>query len=683
MSVFNVPYNVIETWLQPLGKDLGNLDTPEAKQRLRVAALEEQLRQWQEKPESNERTMFMKELEKQISDAKDGKMAPPINPPPLKPPPRMMPSFKLKRPQVDYPKNFPDDGKSAKERFAELKDPIGAEGSIFKAVGMTTYTPSQAMELPGSNFSEICPGQDFVNRKAVEAKIANGLPASPVIPVTIIPMDDRIVLLDKHHTFVACMALKRPVKLALLPSGGTEKAGANWGSCDWKGFDKPKGALKAIMTLSKEESEEHEGGVVVNEDWKDIVPWRKDKPKTPEEMTNSVVEMLGTLLDEEQLKEACACDPSVAEMLYEILKIDMVTIEMREVRKGDKSSGGDWDPEKNKIFLDEDLSPLELVDMLVFEGQNALRQAKFGALAYKAHNQKLDPRDVGEDRAKIEAETTIAYIEHLIARQEAGLEIAEQGQIALAKANKRIPGYTTMSKKQREEKAGAMTTFIINTPHGGTDDEGNPKRKLPDRLALSTSVIYFYERVADTQNVSGIIAHFQGLLDNAKIDKENAKRKAFLAALKTVPQSPEQAPPKPPKSWAGLFYHLAAKSANAIFKLKVTEFSGPILAVAKGEYKDLRGAWESQLGLALLQAAMAQETVPEPVEQESTENLSPEEIEYREKMTSLKNKRDQHKVRSDPWETLHKRVTAAEEKHEDNVSAAIAILNRALHSSSS
>src|SRR5262245_41106033 len=132
------------------------------------------------------------------------------------------------------------DEEAVRQSFTELKEPIG-EG-IWKVKAVKMYRPSGPMEVPGnSGFKDVCPGQAHVNRQIVEAKLEAGLPGTPVVPA-MITQKGQIILADKHHTFVACMALGRAVKLALTSVAANPDAKADWGGCTWKGFEKPAAA---------------------------------------------------------------------------------------------------------------------------------------------------------------------------------------------------------------------------------------------------------------------------------------------------------------------------------------------------------------------------------------------------------------------------------------------------------
>src|SRR5262249_35325301 len=123
------------------------------------------------------------------------------------------------------------------------------------------------------------------------------------------------------------------------------------------------------------------------------------------------------------------------------------------------------------------------------------------------------------------------------------------------------------------------------SPHGGAG------AKLPDRKALSTSAMYFYERVAATQNINGIKVFF-----NKKIAKEkptHARALEFENAMKLVKDSPKDQLAE--LSWAGKFYDICSQAANQIFGLGVTEFSGDQRQVADHEYQELKATWAGAL----------------------------------------------------------------------------------------
>src|SRR5262245_10807653 len=407
-----------------------------------------------------------------------------------------------------------------------------------------------------------------------------GLPSTPVIPVAMDESNGRLCLLDRHHTFSACMALGQPVKLALMQGMMPDKR-KSWKECNWKGFDKPGEPLPPITEETSTAA--HEGKVVKVENWQEVVPWRVDKPESEERLQDFAVKCLGSVVSADELKKACACDKHVAEMLYEIMRIDGVNVELRPPPKD--TSGGDWNPDENTIYLDNNLGPVELVDMLVFEAENALRAGEFSKLQHEAYAEKTDPAEVGEGRAKIEARTTIAYIEHLLARQAQNLPIAPQGQKALDKVDLQIKGYTKMSPSDRKNQEEKLTDIIINSAHGGAG------AKLPDRKALSTSAMYFYERVAATQNINGIKVFF-----NKKIAKEkpnHARALEFENAMKLVKDSPKDQLAE--LSWAGKFYDICSQAANQIFGLGVTEFSGDQRQVADHEYQELQATWAGAL----------------------------------------------------------------------------------------
>lgn len=484
-----------------------------------------------------------------------------------------------------------------RKEFTELDDPIG-EG-IWKINAVRIYKPPRAMEVPGTGFDEVCPGQDHVNRQIVEAKISGkpGLRGTPLVPAVITP-DGKIVLQDKHHTFVACMALGRPVKLALT-SNPLTKAKSSWMGCTWKGFEKP-GKAGAGFSVPKDQASELEGDPELALNWEDVVPWRKDIPDSDDGKVVKMVEDFKSLDGREedvneQLKLACKDDKGLADKLYEVLKIGAITVTVRKTPE--KSTGGDWDAAENTIYLDDNLKPVDMVDMLVWEAHNAIHQIDFSKLQHEAYAERMEPSEVGDKKAKIEAKTEIEYLEHLLARAGKGSEISQNGRKHLEGIDqkfveKNLKPFSKMDPKEREQHQGVVEAIFIETPH-------DANKKLPDRAALKSGELYAYEHVSDTQNVKGIIAYFRD-----KIPEDHPKRKAFMLALGQVTDSPAQtSPDKPPLSWAGKFYDLVSRSANTIFGLKLSEFSGSQTAVAEYEYSQLKQSWAGPLALKLEEVA--------------------------------------------------------------------------------
>ncbi len=495
-------------------------------------------------------------------------------------------------------------GFAARDKFDELSEPIG-EG-IWKINSTQIYQPSGPIEVPNTSFNAVCPGQDHVNRQIVEAKLSGKLPANPVVPV-VVAKDGTLVLQDKHHTFVACMALGRPVKLALT-SNPLSKAKKSWNECTWKGFEKP-GAAGAGFSVPKDKSAALEGEAAATPGWEKIVPWRKDVPESDQGKVDALVEGFQGVTDSkavnQELAAACQDDPGLAKKLYEVLKIGAVSVKVR--KKPEKSTGGDWDAEENTVYVDDDLKPLDMVDMLIWEAHNAIHQIDFSKARHEAYRDRKGPDEVGQDLAKIEAKTEIEYLEHLLARSGKGSEISGNGQKHLDGIDKKfvekgLKPYSKMSEEERELHHKDIEQIFIETPHDAT-------KKLPDRAALKSSEVYAYEHVADTQNVKGVTGYFRD-----KIPDENPKKGAFVLALRDIKDSPAVDPKQPPKSWAGLFYDMVSQSANAIFGLGVPEFSAEQKQVAKEEASASGAPWVETLKKALDQVATMEVKVEAPKE---------------------------------------------------------------------
>lgn len=479
----------------------------------------------------------------------------------------------------------------ARNKFTTLDDPIG--DGIWRIEATRIYAPSGPIEIPGTSFSDVCPGQDHVNRQIVEAKLAGKLPATPVVPAVITP-DGTIVLQDKHHTFVACMALGRPVKLALTANPMT-KAKASWAECTWKGFEKP-GKAGAGFSVPRDQSVALEGESKAEPGWEATVPWRKGIPKTDKGKVTEMVKDFKALPDvhgvTEQLEAACKDDAGLATKLFEALKIGAVNVKVR--KKPEKSTGGDWDAGENTISLDDDLAPLDMVDMLVWEAHNAIHQVDFAKLQHEAYGERMGPAEVGEKKAKIEAKTEIEYLDHLLARKGKGSEISKGGQKHLDGIDRKfiekgLDPYSAMSAEDRGKHQHVVEQIFIETPHDAT-------KALPDRAALKSGELYAFEHVADTQNVKGVTAFFRD-----KIPERHPKRSAFLLAVRDVKDSPVTPPDKPPMAWGGLFYDIVSRAANRIFDVKASVFSADQTRVA--EHEATGQTWPGPLAQALKELA--------------------------------------------------------------------------------
>jgi hypothetical protein len=203
--------------------------------------------------------------------------------------------------------------------FVTLEKPAGK--GLWAIKGIKEFKPSEPTSfLKNNSFPEICPSQPGVNMKIVERKIADGLPATPVIPVAV-TKDGMIQLLDKHHTFVACMALGRPVKFALtgrahgeLHSGGArdERAAVpkDFGDFDLIAIEKVPWATTGFR-LTESESSDLEGKRIKEPNWRQIVPWRKDAPHSVKEKVEACVKEF------EFLSESVGIT-SVAEQLFSL-----------------------------------------------------------------------------------------------------------------------------------------------------------------------------------------------------------------------------------------------------------------------------------------------------------------------------------------------------------------------------
>jgi hypothetical protein len=518
---------------------------------------------------------------------------PPGNPPPLgnvPPPPGNPPPLTVSRTQVGVTTNSPSstvvtvdsvdvDAKrtSAEGKFSELAAVDKPGKGIWKIGATWTYRPSGPVEVPGSNFNEACPGQPHVNRRIVEAKIEAGMPATPVIPVVVSPQTGDIVMSDKHHTFVACMAMGRPVKFGLLEKGlaSMGKVRTSWMECTWKGFEKP-GAAARGFSLTPKESQQLEGERTANPDWQNIVPWRKDTPQTDDGKVTSLKQSMSTINLGDELEKACAVNGTLAAKLYELLNVDLVQVVSRVPPRD--STGGDWDAENNTIYVDNNLGPLETVDMLIFEAHNAMHESEYNQLQHRAYEERMGVAEFGEEKAKIEAAVTIEYVEHLIGCKNANQALAPNGRRALEAVDAKLPGYSTMTPQDRQARRDDLVQLIIDTPHGGSGVA------LPKRTALSTKELYAYEQAAYTQGVKGIVGFYRD-----KIPKIHPQRQAFLDAFKTI-----QAGPGDP-SWAGKFYDICSQHANRIFALNVPEFTNNQRTVAQDEYQQAGGNWEQRL----------------------------------------------------------------------------------------
>lgn len=516
----------------------------------------------------------------------------------------------------------------AHNKFTALEDPVG-EG-IWKIEATRVYTPSGPIEIPGTSFSDVCPGQDHVNRQIVEAKLAGKLPATPVVPAVITP-EGVIVLQDKHHTFVACMALGRPVKLALTANPLT-KAKASWAECTWKGFEKP-GKAGAGFSVPTDQSEALEGKATAEPGWESKVPWRKDIPKTDKGKVTTMVQDFKSLpgakeVDmqavSDQLAAACQDDEGLAAKLFEALKIGAVNVRVR--KKPEKSTGGDWDAGENTIALDDDLAPLDMVDMLVWEAHNAIHQIDFAKLQHEAYGARMNPAEMGDKKAKIEAKTEIEYLEHLLARKGKSSEISKNGQKHLDGIDKKfrekgLTPYSEMDKEERAKHQHVVEQIFIETPHDAS-------KSLPDRAALKSGELYAFEHVADTQNVKGITAFFRD-----KIPEKHPKRAAFLLAVRDVKDSPPTPPNKPPMAWGGLFYDIVSRAANTIFDLKVSVFSDDQKRVARHEASGQ--TWPDPLAKTLDELAKRVIQEEAPVEDRPATTSSPAKLSYFKKRNRL------------------------------------------------
>lgn len=463
--------------------------------------------------------------------------------------------------------------------FTRVAEPYGT--GLWKVTEESIYTPSGPTEVPGTAFNVLAPGQDHVNMRIVEAKLEAGLPATPVVPVARSPSGE-LNLTDKHHTFVAAMALGRPVKLAITRMGlaSMGRRRSSWKQCSWKGFEKP-GAAARGFGLSSEDSLAHEGEVKSSGDWRSIVPWRANAPTTVAGKVDAVKVGMSGVTVGEHLQGVAEVVPGLADRLYEQLHVDRIQVKARN--PPEKTSGGDWDPDTSTIYIDNNLDPLAATDMLVFESLNAFHQKDYRELQHRAHAERMGLADFGTGKATIEAGVTIEYIEFLIQCREAGQPLAPKGQKALAAVDKKVPNYSTMSLQRRQQHRDTLVELIIDTPHGGSETS------LPDKYALTTRELYAYEHAATTQNAKGVKGYIRDLAD------QHDQYAAFRDALDLVPDSPVI-------KGGGLYYDIVSAAARRVLGLtQVSVFSSHQRTVAEHEYAESGESWAGPLRNALSQ----------------------------------------------------------------------------------
>ena len=389
--------------------------------------------------------------------------------------------------------------------------------------GLMTYSPSGPLNIPGSDFDDICPGQDHVNKAIVEQKLQDGMASTPVIPAAI-NENGQIFLLDKHHAFVACMALGKSVKIGLTPMPGQEGR-ASWGDCTWASFSK-KPVPGAGFSLKKEESEKHEGKREQNPKWKEIVPWREggqeldasERPATPDE-TGKTIESVAEGMDKLERKT----QEEFVRQLQGALQVGPVQ-EHLSTLLGGKDFKIKFDPDATEAYLQDSTiilptadgkggkprSPADLLDALIFESCNVDMAEHRKKLDFEFDKSGDDLTKYGKDKAGLEASLTVLRSSKMVYQMTLqDCEIAQQGGDNIKAIRELDPTYfeevvgkgaidengEQVDHSEREARlVKLLQAKVSETKHQKALDPEN-KEDVRNPQWLKSGELYHYEKV--------------------------------------------------------------------------------------------------------------------------------------------------------------------------------------------